>query len=301
MACTSAPRTTSPETLEGTSTLRGALVGYSQKMGVRGWSGFGWQIVLLLPLSLLYFFVRDLSAGQESEAYANAATIVNLQQTLGLDWESTLQQRILDTDWVVAGVNWIYIWGHFPVIILSLFLLFGLSRHNFITLRNALVISGTIGLVCFALYPVAPPRLFNPDAFFDSLGELSGSYRILQNPKITNQFAAVPSFHVGWNILVAVAVWRSTRFIALRALALASPLLMMTAVVLTANHWLLDVVAGISVALAGILGARLIERLFARFTPTPTPAVALDGDESGGSAVRTPLPPASRSRKQIAR
>ncbi len=223
----------------------------------------------MLPLSLLYFFVRDLSAGQESEAYANAESIVNLQQSLGLDWESTLQQRILDTDWVVAGVNWIYIWGHFPVIILSLFLLFGLSRHNFITLRNAFVVSGAIGLVCFALYPVAPPRLFNPDAFFDSLGELSGSYQILQNPKITNQFAAVPSFHVGWNLLVAVTVWRSSRFIALRILAVASPLLMMTAVVLTANHWLLDIVAGISVAVAGLLGARLIERLLRRFTPIP--------------------------------
>ena len=238
-------------------------------MGVRGWSGFGWQIVLLLPLSLLYFFVRDLSSGQESEAYANAQSIVNLQQSLGLDWESTLQQRILDTDWIVAAVNWIYIWGHFPVIIVSLFLLFGLSRRNFITLRNALVVSGAIGLVCFALYPVAPPRLFNPDAFFDSLGELSSSYQILQNPKITNQFAAVPSFHVGWNVLVAVTVWRSSRLIALRVLAAASPLLMMTAVVLTANHWLIDIVAGLSVALAGILGARLIERLLARFTPIP--------------------------------
>lgn len=303
MACTSAPRTTSPEALEGISILRAALIGYSQKMGVRGWSGFGWQIVLLLPLGLLYAFVRDLSAGQESEAYANAQSIVNLQQTLGLDWEATLQQRILDTDWVVAAVNWIYIWGHFPVIFLSLVLLFGLSRHNFITLRNALVVSGAIGLVCFALYPVAPPRLFNPDAFFDSLGELSGSYQILQNPKITNQFAAVPSFHVGWNLLVAIAVWRASQVFILRLLAVASPLLMMSAVVLTANHWMLDIVAGISVAVAGILGARLIERLFARSTPiaalngqdpNPDPDPDPDFGESPASSV-------SYSPKQIAR
>ena len=242
-------------------------MGYSQKMGVRGWSGFGWQVVILVPPALLYFLVRDLSAGQEREAFANAASIVDLQKSLGLDWEATLQQKILDTDWIVSAMNWIYIWGHFPVIFASLVLLFGLSRRNFITLRNALVVSGAIGLVCFALYPVAPPRLFDPNAFFDSLGELSTSYQILQNPKVTNQFAAVPSFHVGWNLLVAIAVWRASRFRLLRLLALVFPLLMMTAVVLTANHWLLDIVAGISVALVGIGGAKLLERLSHRFTP----------------------------------
>ncbi len=260
-------------------------------MGVRGWSGFGWQIVLLVPPALLYFLVRDLSAGQEREAFANAASIVDLQKSLGLDWESTLQQKILDTDWIISVVNWIYIWGHFPVIISSLVLLFGLSRRNFITLRNALVVSGAIGLVCFALYPVAPPRLFDPNAFFDSLGELSNSYRYLQNPKVTNQFAAVPSFHVGWNLLVSIAVWRASRFRLLRVIAVLSPLLMMSAVVLTANHWLLDIVAGISVALAGIIGANLLDRVARRYVPPqvegaltavagPTLATASESDDS---------------------
>jgi len=257
--------------MANSSAFRAALVGYSRKMGVRGWSGFGWQILLLLPPSLLYFLVRDLSAGQERDAFANAASIVNLQKSVGLDWESTLQQRILDTEWIVAAANWIYIYGHFPVILGSLVLLFGLSRPNFITLRNALVVSGAIGLVCFALYPVAPPRLFDPNAFFDSLAELSGSYHVLQNPKVTNQFAAVPSFHVGWNVLVAVAVYRATNFRLVRLIAMTFPLLMMAAVVLTANHWLLDVVAGLSVAMAGILGASVLERLTNRIAPVAPP------------------------------
>ena len=274
MACTPTPRARSAEEMPNYSAFRAALVGYSRKMGVRGWSGFGWQVALLVPPGLLYFLVRDLSAGQEREAFANAASIVDLQKSLGLDWESTLQQRILDTDWIVAVMNWVYIYGHFPVIIGALFLLFGLSRRDFITLRNALVVSGAIGLVCFALYPVAPPRLFDPNAFFDSLGELSSSYHVLQNPKVTNQFAAVPSFHVGWNVLVAVAVWRASNFRLLRMIAIASPLLMMAAVVLTANHWLLDIVAGLSVAFVGIMGASVLERLANRFAPLPVAAMA---------------------------
>lgn len=260
------------EALPQISGFRAALAGYSRKMSVRGWSGFGWQVVLLVLPALLYFWVRDLSAGQQGEAFSNAASILHLERALGLDWEATLQQRIVDTDWI-SVFNWIYIWGHFPVIILSLVLLFGLSRRNFLTLRNALVASGAVGLVCFALYPVAPPRLFAPDVFFDSLGELSNSYHILQNPKITNQFAAVPSFHVGWNLLVAIAVWRASRFTLLRIVAVMSPVLMMAAVVLTANHWLVDIVAGVSVALIGILGAKVIDRAIARFSPIPSVAV----------------------------
>ncbi len=291
MACTSAPHVQTPEPIPQYSALRAALVGYSRKIGVRGWSGFGWQIVFLLPPALLYFYVRDLSAGQEREAFENAASIVELQKSLGLDWESTLQQQVLDTDWLVAAMNWVYIYGHFPVIVGSLVLLFGLSRRNFITLRNALVISGVIGLICFALYPVAPPRLFDPNIFFDSLGELSGSYRILQNPKVTNQFAAVPSFHVGWNVLVAVTVWRASHFRLLRIVAVTFPLLMMAAVVLTANHWMLDIVAGLSVAGIGILGAKGIERLANRFAPQSLAHLLATGTAPGpaGSASQTCL------------
>lgn len=220
---------------------------------------------------MLYFLVRDLSAGQEREAFANAASIVNFEKALGLDWESTLQQRVLDTDWIIAFMNWVYIYGHFPLIALSLVLLFGLSRRDFLTLRNALVASGVLGLICFAVYPVAPPRLFAPGMFFDSLGELSSSYQILQNPKVTNQFAAVPSFHVGWNLLVAFALWRASRFRLLRLIAVALPLLMMAAVVLTANHWLVDIVAGAAVAVLGIGGSKLMDRYFRHLNALPPP------------------------------
>ncbi len=91
MACTSAPHVQTPEPIPQYSALRAALVGYSRKIGVRGWSGFGWQIVFLLPPALLYFYVRDLSAGQEREAFENAASIVELQKSLGLDWEASFE------------------------------------------------------------------------------------------------------------------------------------------------------------------------------------------------------------------
>jgi len=214
----------------------------------------------LLPPSLLYFGVRELSADQRSEAFENAASISSLQKALGLDWEYSLQQRVLDSDWVIAAVNWIYIYGHFPLLLVAMLILYRMHRREFLNLRNALIASGAIGLICFAVYPVAPPRLFDPTAFFDTVGELSTSYRILQNPSVTNQFAAVPSFHVGWNLLVAIALWRATRLRPIKALAVLLPLLMIASVVLTANHWIVDILAGMGVAMVGLSAACAFNR-----------------------------------------
>ncbi len=242
--------------------IRAAIGSPQQKVHPRSWSGIGWQFVLLTPPVLLYFLVRDLSADQRTEAFRNAESILDVERSLGLDWEAALQQRILDSDAILTAVNWFYIYGHFPLLITALFVLFRWSRGNYLLFRNALVASGAIGLVCFVLYPVAPPRLFDPTAFFDSLGELSTGYKILQNPNLTNQFAAVPSFHVGWNLLAAIAVWRASRFRPVKILAALSPMLMVVAVVLTANHWLLDIFAGIAVALAGIAIAVISQRIY---------------------------------------
>ena len=119
------PRATAYQKYSG---LRAALVGHMGHANPRTWSGFGWQLLVLTPPALLYFLVRDLSANQASEAHSNAATIVDVERSLGLDWEAALQQRVLDTDWILSAVNWIYIWGHFPLILATLFLLFRLSR-----------------------------------------------------------------------------------------------------------------------------------------------------------------------------
>ena len=258
--------------------VRSAIVALGPDGRTDSWRGFLSQVILLTPPALLYFLVRDLVSGQEAEAFSNAASIVNFQQSLGLDWEASLQQSILDSEWVLTLVNWIYIYGHFPLVVGALFVLFRLSRRNFVVLRNAIVVSGAIGLICFAIFPVAPPRLFDPDLFFDSLAELSSSYQVLQNPDITNQFAAVPSFHVGWNVLVAVAIWRASPSRSLKLLALVFPMLMVTAVILTANHWVIDIVAGLAVALIGIGAAILFERLVApRLVPDEPSSKAVSG------------------------
>ena len=228
------------------------------------WRSFGWQILLLAPPAGLYWLVRGLSAGQRREAFANARDIVDVQKTFGLDWEAALQRRVLDMDWLITLANWFYIYGHFPLIVLAMLILFRWSRGEYLTLRNAMVFSGAVGLLCFAFYPVAPPRLYAPELFFDSLNELSSGYMVLQNPTFTNQYAAVPSFHVGWNLLVAIGLWRTVPWRLVKGFIATLPLLMSGAVILTANHWVLDIAAGLAVALFGLIFAVIFDRLIVK-------------------------------------
>ncbi len=111
--------------------------------------------------------------------------------------------------------------------------------------------SGAIGLVIFVLHPVAPPRLL-PSGFTDTVTELSSSYRVLQPPSLVNKYAALPSLHVGWNLLVGVALFRTraNRFVTI--VGLLSPLLMAAAVVMTGNHYVVDALLGSVVALTGL-------------------------------------------------
>lgn len=225
--------------------------------GTNVWAEVASQLALIGIAAGLYFLVRDLTKGQAASALENAQSLVRLEQSLGLNLEAAAQALILDHDWVIALFNWVYIYGHWPVIVATLIYTFTRSRYEYLMFRDAIIFSGAIGLVFFVLYPVAPPRLADPSSFFDSL-ELSKSYKILQPQGIVNRYAALPSFHVGWNLLAAIALWQARGLRRLRPVTVSMPIMMTLAVVLTANHWLIDVVAGAAIALTGLLSARWI-------------------------------------------
>jgi hypothetical protein len=115
-----------------------------------------------------------------------------------------------------------------------------------------MLISGAIGLVIFVYVPVAPPRFMTQYGFIDTVTERTNAYRVLQPPAFTNQYAAMPSLHFGWNLLMGIA-WASlsgNRWT--RLFGWLMPPLMFAAIVLTANHYLLDGVAGGALAMLGV-------------------------------------------------
>lgn len=224
------------------------------------WTSLFSQIVLMAIASVLYFAVRALTQDQAALAFANAEAIVRLEEALGLDLESAAQSLILDSSWLVTFFNWVYMWLHWPLLLATLFYSFFRARFEYVLFRDAVIVSGLIGLFFFAFYPVAPPRLFDTSLFFDSVAELSNSYKYLQPKNVVNQFAALPSFHVGWNILAGFTIFRTAKHWPIKAFAIASPILMMMSVVLTANHWVIDVFAGSAIAFTALGTAWLLRR-----------------------------------------
>jgi hypothetical protein len=221
--------------------------------------GFLREAALVAFAILAYFSIRNATVGNAGEAFVNGERIVDFEQWLGVDWERAIQDSVAGSDFLVMLTNWIYIWGHWPVILGVAMLLYVHCRDRYYVLRNALFFSGAIGFLFFAFFPVAPPRLLEL-GLADTVSDQSSAYRALQPPGLTNQYAAFPSLHVGWNILVGIVLFFTVAHLAVRLFALALPLAMAFAVVATANHFVVDVAAGIVVVLAGLTAAGAIER-----------------------------------------
>lgn len=217
------------------------------------------QLAILGGALGLYLTTRRLTMGEAIEAANNANHILRLEAIVGLDVEVELQGLILESPSVVTLMNWVYVWGHWPVLAATALWLFARHRCEFRLFRNALIISGLLGLVVFALFPVMPPRLLDI-GMVDTVARWSSSYHILQPPSLVNQYAAVPSFHVGWNVLVAMAIFRAIPDRHLRFVAVLGPIAMIASVVLTGNHFLLDAVAGIAIVAIAWRLAEVVER-----------------------------------------
>ncbi|HEV8299120.1 MAG TPA: phosphatase PAP2 family protein [Acidimicrobiales bacterium] len=221
--------------------------------------GVGFQFLLVFLAAILYFLVRGLTQGHESTAVSHAHEVLRFERALGIDVEVGAQHLVLDHRPLVTAFNWVYMWGHWPVIATALLVLYSKDRRRYVILRNAMFLSGAVGLVIFATWPVAPPRLIPGGAdYVDTVTKWSTSYRVLQPPGLVNKFAAMPSYHVGWNLLVGIALWLTFRRPVVRALAVASPVLMSIAVVVTANHFVLDGIVGAALALLGLAASHAI-------------------------------------------
>ena len=213
------------------------------------------ELVLVGVAALTYFGVRNVTVGSADTALRNADRIERLERWLHIDWERGLQELLLRSDALVTLANWIYIWGHWPVIVSFAVVLYRRRPGSYTLLRNAMFVSGLIGFLFFALFPVAPPRLADP-ALLDTVTLHSDAYRTLQPPGLTNQYAAFPSLHFGWNLLLGIVVFGATKRRAVRLAAVGGPALMAAAVVLTANHYVLDLAGGLVVVLVGYAVAR---------------------------------------------
>ncbi len=252
-----------------------ALVVYRSRRGLR-WPLLAREAALIATAYFAYFGVRGFTEGSEARALANAGLIMSAERALGFFWEPALQALILGNHGLITLANWAYIWGHWPLIGVVGIWLFLSRPEAYRIYRNAFLISGAMGIVIFMAFPVAPPRLTDIDVV-DTVTVYSKAYRVLQPPALVNQYAAVPSLHFGWNLLVGIALVKEARSPLLKVFGAVMPAVMFLAIVLTANHYILDGAAGAAIALTGLLLARRIGETGAFSRPGARPPRQLRG------------------------
>lgn len=254
-------------------------------------SGFGaWrrrhpalaEVVLLAGLYCAYSVIRSFSGDERIEARENALRILRLQADLQLDFEASLNRWALGSHGGSIAASFFYASGHFVVTGLLLVLLFRYRRSVYPRLRTTLIAATAGALVLYLVLPTAPPRLFGRP-YVDMLAVTADHGWWGANasaPKgmggFTNELAAFPSMHAGWSLWVAIAVFVATHRWWLRALAVGYAALTAFVVVITANHWTLDIIAGWAVMGAA---AALCLRWGRTRTPAREPLLVATGGQ----------------------
>ena len=232
------------------------------RANLRDW---GRELALVAVGALAYYLVRGGVVDRVEEAFARGADLIELERRLGIFWEPAMQDWILGSRALIDLSNAVYFWGHMPLIVAIGVWLFWRKRGVYRLTRNAFLGSAVVALICYAALPVAPPRFFPELGFVDTMALYSqASYQAQEVSLFVNPYAALPSLHFGWALLLGLALWmarpggRWDWAFALGALLI--PLGQGVSIVLTGNHFLLDAVAGAAVAGLGFATALLWRR-----------------------------------------
>jgi len=207
------------------------------------------ESALLLSLFVVYRFGRALISGHVQSAMENAAGVWQLERLLGMPNELHLQQWALRWPDLVEAANWYYVGVHFPIT--GLFLAWGWWRRppeEYRWARRLIITMTALAFVIHTAMPLAPPRMMERWGFVDTMAIIGPSAYDGSAATVANQFAAMPSLHVGWALLISVVVIRTARS-RWRWVTAAHPAITTLVVVVTANHYWLDaLVAGLLLA-----------------------------------------------------
>jgi membrane-associated phospholipid phosphatase len=235
----------------------------------RGWGDLARQIGIWIGFLLAYQVARGLADLNPTRAFENGLTIVAIEEHMGRLFELSFQHLIESSRVLTAAVSWTYWNSEFTVVGLTLLWVY-LRRHDqFRRFRNWILLSNGLGLVGYVALPTAPPRMFGNFGFTDTLAQFgalnhgSGLVELAANP-----YAAMPSLHFADAVIVGITLTAIVKRRWAKALWVFWPVWVGFSVIATGNHFWLDCVAGILVALLA-LGILNRKRLRQRFRPAP--------------------------------
>jgi hypothetical protein len=244
---------------------------------------FWWKEALIaLAFYLVYSWTRNQfgsnafePGGIPLQAFHDAEHVIRLERFVGLYHEESLQDLFLPYHAFIQFWNTWYGTVHFIVTLAVFILLFWKRPAVFPVWRNSLAIMTGLAILGFALFPLMPPRLLDKPCddyggacipsqlrddngsfgYTDTLSEYGGpwSFDSDKMADISNQYAAMPSMHIGWSMWCAVAVWPLLRRRWQRALVFLYPLATLFCIIVTANHYWLDGLGGLVAFAIGTL------------------------------------------------
>lgn len=213
------------------------------------------ELAVVGALYVFYCVARTAASSDLGQAAARATDLQRLERALHLPGEQWFNQLAIEHGWLGLAADYWYASLHYVVTAGVLAWLFTRGRATYVPARRALILATVIALGFYLTVPTAPPRMMHGFtdvmALHSGIGWWGASGSAPQGlGGLTNQLAAFPSMHAGWALWVTLAVWSATSSRSLRFLGVIYAAGTSVVVILTANHWLVDVVLGHAIVLA---------------------------------------------------
>jgi len=228
-----------------------------------GWLDVLRQVFLFGLAYLAYRVVRGLVEGQATVAFQHARDLISLERTLHFFVEPSVQAWASGSHVLMDASSWLYVNAQTSVTVCALVYLY--LRHNgsFYFVRNMFMIAMVIALVGYAVFPTAPPRFMPEWGFIDSVSDFTGvqlSHASSSMSALVNPYAAVPSMHVAFALMIGWPLARLARLRPVKVLWFLYPFLMAFVIVATANHFIFDALLGALTAAVSAYGASWLAR-----------------------------------------
>jgi membrane-associated phospholipid phosphatase len=220
----------------------------------RGWLDLGRQVAIWFAFLGLYQLARGVADRNPTRAFENGLGVINIEERVGDLFEITLANVIAGSKVMTFLVSWTYWNSEFTVVGVALLFVYLRRHEHFHRFRNWVLLANVIGLVGYVVVPTAPPRMFPTFGFPDTLAQFgglnhgSGLVELAANP-----YAAMPSLHAADALIVGLSLAVVCRHWWSKAIWLLWPAWVWFAVMATGNHFWLDILAGIVVAMLAAL------------------------------------------------
>ncbi|MDQ0786581.1 phosphatase PAP2 family protein [Streptomyces sp. B3I8] len=253
-----------------------------------------WFEVLLTAVSYwVYSLIRNAVPERRGEALRNTDGVWGLERHLGIAVEDSVNHAVNSVTWLIVGMNYYYATLHFVVTLGVLAWLYRSHPGRYGAARLALFATTGAALLGYYLFPLAPPRLMPGGGFVDTVvvHRTWGSMASGDLKDMSNQYAAMPSMHIGWSLWCGLTIFVLARLPWVRILGLLYPAATLLVIVSTANHFWLDAVGG-ALCLALGLGVAALWHGTTAYALPRRPTVPSGTSGARGAARPTTRPPA---------